>query len=131
MPEILREKPISPHLGIYRPQISSVLSILHRMSGVSNFLGLLALAWWLVFTVSSPQNPSETRVWEFFSSNLGNAILILWSFGVFFHFCTGIRHLAWDAGLGFELKVMKKTGYISVFMAVLLTAITWCVVLLF
>jgi succinate dehydrogenase / fumarate reductase cytochrome b subunit len=124
-----RVRPLSPHLGIYKPQISSVLSIGHRISGVFNFLGLLAFVWWIVCVTFSPSSPMESWVWTFFSSFLGISILVAWSFSMFFHFCTGIRHLFWHAGFGFSVKAMTMSGWFTVIMSVLLTVITWLIIL--
>jgi succinate dehydrogenase / fumarate reductase cytochrome b subunit len=122
-------RPLSPHLGIYKPQISSTLSIMHRVSGIINFLGLLTFVWWLVAVTFSTKSPMDGWVWNFFSSSWGLIILIAWSFSVFFHFCTGTRHLFWDAGLGFDIKVMKITGWVAVVMAFFLTGLTWLIIL--
>jgi succinate dehydrogenase / fumarate reductase cytochrome b subunit len=102
---------------------------MHRMSGVSNFVGLLCVSWWLVLAILSPDNPVSANILSFFSGRLGMMILFAWSFGLFFHFCAGVRHLAWDLGIGFELKTMHKSGYFAVFMAVVLTVVTWIIVL--
>ncbi len=123
-------KPLSPHLSIYKPQISSVLSIMHRITGVVNFIGLVLMSWVLVVVVSSPENPQNGLLWQIFSTNFGLCVLIMWSFSLFVHMSTGVRHLAWDAGYGFELKTMKNTGYAAVFAAVLLTVITWTIILI-
>lgn len=122
------DRPLSPHLGIYKPQISSTLSIMHRASGVVNFIGLLAFVWWIVGVTFSPQSPMESWVWSFFSSSIGHFILIAWSFSMFFHFCTGMRHLMWEAGVGFSIKAMELSGWIAVAMSVLLTAIAWLII---
>lgn len=122
------DRPLSPHLTVYKPQISSALSIMHRASGVVNFVGLLAFVWWIVCVTFSPQSPMESWVWSFFSGTLGHLILIAWSFSLFFHFCTGVRHLMWEAGFGFSIKMMERSGRIAVLMAVVLTAITWLIV---
>lgn len=120
-------KPLSPHLGIYRPQISSVLSILHRATGVSNFFGMVLFVWWVVFLTFTADNVAANFVYSFCSTVYGKVILMAWTFGLFLHACTGIRHLFWDAGYGFDLPVMHKTGWASVIGAVILTAITWSI----
>ena len=122
------DRPLSPHLTVYKPQISSALSIMHRISGVVNFIGLLAFVWWIVCVTFSPESPMESWVWSFFSGPLGYLILIAWSFSLFFHFCTGVRHLMWEAGFGFSIKMMELSGWIAVLIAVVLTAITWLIV---
>lgn len=122
---VKKNKPLSPHITIYKPQISSVLSISHRISGVFNFLGMLCFLWWIVFIAYGTIPYSESVVYIFFQSIIGHAVLVAWTFSLFMHMCTGIRHLFWDMGVGFDLKVMNITGWIAVLMALLLTALTW------
>jgi succinate dehydrogenase / fumarate reductase cytochrome b subunit len=127
----IKNRPISPHLGIYKPQISSVLSISHRITGIINFICLLAFLWWIV-SVAYAQTPiDESFVWNFFATGFGKIILIGWSFAMFFHFCTGIRHLFWDAGLGFSLKAVNLTGWIAVGAATLLTILSWLIIFIY
>jgi succinate dehydrogenase / fumarate reductase, cytochrome b subunit len=125
-----KKRPISPHLGIYKPQISSVLSILHRMSGVVNYLGLLVMVWWMVILAFSIEENSDEFLRYFFGSNLGLIIIIGWTFSLLFHMCTGIRHLAWDLGYGFDVKVMTITGIIAIAVAVILTLSFWILTLM-
>lgn len=122
------DRPLSPHLGIYRPQISSALSIMHRASGVVNFIGLLAFVWWIVGVTFSPRSPMESWVWSFFSGTIGQLILVAWSFSMFFHFCTGMRHLMWEAGFGFSIKAMERSGWVAVAMSIFLTAVAWLII---
>ena len=119
---------LSPHLTIYKPQISSMLSISHRASGVFNFFGMVSFIWWIVYVAYTHTPYAETWVWNFFTQKLGMALLMIWSFSLFFHMCTGIRHLFWDMGLGFSLKSTNATGYIAVIMAVILTTVCWMVI---
>lgn len=122
------KRPLSPHLGIYKPQISSTLSIMHRASGIFNFIGLSVLVWWIVSVTFSTANPMEGIMWNFFTTGFGNLILIGWSFSLFFHFCTGIRHLFWDMGMGFSVSTMNKTGWLAIVMATFLTMLTWFII---
>ncbi len=119
---------MSPHLTIYKPQISSVLSIFHRLSGVFNFFGMIALVWWIVFIAYTQTPYSETWIWNFFTTHLGMAILMAWSFSLFFHMCTGVRHLFWDMGIGFSLRAVNITGYIAIVTALTLTSICWFII---
>ena len=121
-------RPLSPHLGIYKPQISSTLSIFHRISGVTNFLSMLALTWWVVGVAFESGNIMQSCIWQFFSTIWGQMILMGLSFSIFLHFCTGVRHLFWDCGLGFEVKTMTITGWIAIITAITLTAITWLII---
>lgn len=116
--------PLSPHLGIYKMQMSSVLSILHRISGVVLFIGMILLLWWVVF-ICYHEDPESTMIWKFFSGEWGIAMLIAWSYSLFFHFCTGIRHLFWEHGQGFSICAMHTSGWSAVIASVLFTAISW------
>jgi succinate dehydrogenase / fumarate reductase cytochrome b subunit len=117
------QRPISPHLQIYRWQISSVLSILHRITGAALGVGSLLLAWWLVATASVPH--AFAIVQGFIGSILGQLILLGFSWALFFHLCNGIRHLFWDAGYGFDLPTVDKTGWAVVIASVVLTILAW------
>lgn len=123
------KRPISPHLGIYKPQMSSVLSILHRMTGVVSYLGLVVLIWWITSVAFSPNNPTDTWFWHFFSSTIGLIIAIGWSYAMFFHFCTGIRHLMFDAHIGLSIRGLHISGWVALVSSVLLTALTWIIIL--
>ena len=118
-------RPMSPHLQIYRPQLTSVLSILHRATGVALTVGTLLLVWWLVAAAAGP-GPFAT-VQGFIGSWFGLLILFGWTFALFFHLCNGIRHLFWDAGLGFELKTVYASGWAVVAASGGLTVLAWIV----
>jgi succinate dehydrogenase / fumarate reductase cytochrome b subunit len=117
------QRPLSPHLQVYRWQITMALSILHRMTGVILAVGTLLLVWWLLAAAAGP-GPFET-VQAVIGSWIGQVCLFGWSLALFYHLCNGIRHLAWDAGLGFEIKTMTATGWIVVFASVGLTILSW------
>ena len=117
------ERPLSPHLQIYKPQISSVLSILHRMTGFALAIGTLLLTWWL--TAAAYNVAAFSVAQGFVASWFGQLLLLGFSFAFFYHLCNGIRHLFWDAGYGYELDTMTKTGWLVVVAAFVLTAITW------
>ncbi|HUN50725.1 MAG TPA: succinate dehydrogenase, cytochrome b556 subunit [Candidatus Sulfotelmatobacter sp.] len=117
------ERPISPHLQIYKLQISSVLSGLHRITGAALGIGSLLLAWWLIAAASGPQ--AFAVVQGFIASIIGRLILLGFSWALFYHLCNGIRHLAWDAGYGFDLPTVDRSGWAVVIASVLLTVIAW------
>lgn len=106
------QRPLSPHIQIYRPQITSVLSILHRITGVALSVGLLLLTWWLVAAVYGPEEFATAQA--FLGSWFGHLVLWGFTFSVFYHLCNGIRHLAWDFGFGFELAEVRLSGLITV-----------------
>src|SRR5262245_23525948 len=92
-------RPVSPHLQIYRPQLTSALSILNRITGVFLAIGVVALVGWLVAAASSAGAFNEAQSWA--ASIIGRTLLFLWTGAFFYHLLNGIRHLAWDAGCGF------------------------------
>jgi succinate dehydrogenase / fumarate reductase cytochrome b subunit len=118
---IHNRRPLSPHLTIYKPQISSLTSIAHRISGVFLFIGIIAFTWWLAAVVFCP----EVVKCEFLKSDIMKFMLISWSFALYYHFLNGIRHLFWDAGKGFEIKTMNASGMFVIFSSLALTVLTW------
>jgi len=118
-----RDRPLSPHLQIYRPQITSVLSITHRATGIALAVGTLLLVWWLVAAASGPDAYEAAQ--GFIGSWLGRLLLFGWTWSLFYHLCNGIRHLFWDAGYGFELDTVTRSGWAAVAAAVALTLIAW------
>lgn len=117
-----KERPLSPHLQVYRPQLTSMLSILHRATGVFLTLGTVLLVFWLAAIAAGPQ---AYDTFQSFSQHwLMVLVLIGWAFSLFYHSCNGIRHLFWDAGHGFEMKSLYQSGWAVLMAAVLLTAIT-------
>lgn len=118
-----QNRPLSPHLQIYRWQITMALSILHRMTGVALTAGTLLLVWWLLAAAAGPL-PFE-GVQSFVGSWIGRLLLFGWSFALFYHLCNGIRHLVWDAGFGFEIRTMTATGWAVVAASIALTLLSW------
>lgn len=119
------KRPISPHLQIYRPQLTSVTSILHRVSGIFLSVGLLALVWWLCAIASG--RDAYVAVQSAGGSMLGQFLLFSWTAAFFYHLLNGIRHLAWDAGWGFDLPVAYRTGWAALLGAGVLTVISWAI----
>jgi succinate dehydrogenase / fumarate reductase cytochrome b subunit len=121
------ERPISPFMfpTWYRFQITSVLSILHRLTGIGLSVGSILLAWWLVAVAAGGQVFAATHA--FLVSPIGELLLFLWSVAFFYHLCSGIRHLAWDAGFGFELRQAYLSGYAVLVATVVLTILAWSV----
>lgn len=122
-----RERPLSPHLQIYRPQLTSVLSITHRATGVALALGTLFLVYWLVAAASGPQAFASLQ--GFMGSWLGLLLLFGWSVSLFYHLANGIRHLFWDAGFGFDLKTAYASGWTVLAATAALTLIAWVIAL--
>jgi succinate dehydrogenase / fumarate reductase cytochrome b subunit len=119
------DRPLSPHLQVYRPQITSVMSILHRATGMALAAGTLLLVWWLIAAAAGPE--SFATVQGFVGSFIGRILLFGWSWSLFYHLANGIRHLAWDIGWGFELKAVYATGWTVVAASLVLTLVAWIV----
>ena len=117
------QRPLSPHLQIYKPQLTSVLSITHRATGLALSVGTLLLLWWLFAAAAGADEFASARA--FWYSWIGRLLLLGWSWSLFFHLCNGIRHLCWDAGWGFELKTVYRSGWTVVAASVVLTLIAW------
>lgn len=123
--KIRHNRPLSPHLSIYKLQISSVLSIGHRLSGIGLFFVICGFCWWFSLWVFSRFEPHYLAV---FDSLIVKFILALASYGFFYHLCTGIRHLMWDTGKGFSIAAINKSGWIAVIMSFVLTIIFWVII---
>ena len=112
-------RPLSPHLQIYRWHLSMATSILHRMSGVVLALGLLLLTWWLAAAASGPEY--FYLVHDIMASWIGRLILLGFTAALFFHLFNGIRHLMWDIGYGFEIETAQRLGYLVFALTILAT----------
>jgi succinate dehydrogenase / fumarate reductase cytochrome b subunit len=119
------QRPLSPHVQIYRPQLTSVLSITHRLTGVFLSVGSPLLVIWLMMSAAGPQ--SYSAVHAFLASWFGIVLLLGWTFSLFFHLCNGIRHLFWDAGYGFELEAIYASGWAVVAISAVLTLAAWII----
>lgn len=120
-----RPRPRSPNIQIYRPQLTSVLSIANRITGVALSAYAVALVIWLLAVAAGPDSYAVAQA--FIRSRLGQALLFGCTFSFFLHFCGGIRHLAWDAGYGFSLRAIYASGWAVVAVSVALTLLTWAV----
>ena len=128
MSQSVNKRPLSPHLQIYKPQITSVLSITHRMTGVFLSIGLLAIVYYFYSLTAGEDTFEATRT--MLKSPLGLLFLFAWTFSLFYHLSNGIRHLFWDIGKGFELEDMQKSGWLVIVAALGLTILTWAGVIL-
>ena len=116
-------RPLSPHLQIYRPQLTSVLSFAHRVSGIALGLCAVVLVALLIAAAYGPQ--SYAALQAFVQSWPGQILLLAGTFAFFLHLCGGVRHLFWDTGRGFELRTIYASGWIVVVASVTLSAIAW------
>ena len=117
------ERPLSPHLQVYRPQLTSAMSILHRMCGAALAVGTLMVTWGLLAAVAGE------GAWEQFSgfsrSPVGTLMIFCWSAALYYHLCNGVRHLIWDTVRLIDIKGAYRAGYTVLASAALLTALTW------
>ena len=116
-------RPLSPHLQIYKPQLTSVLSILHRITGVLLSLGIVALVYWL--SALSQGQESYLHAVAVLASAPAKLLLLGWTLSFFYHLLNGVRHLFWDAGMGFELGQVYASGWMVLVGALALTVVTW------
>ena len=118
-----RERPLSPHLQVYRWQITMTMSILHRATGVAITVGAFGLAWWLMAVAAGGEarHSAASR----YVSPLGLVALAGFSLSLVYHLLNGIRHLSWDAGWGFEIPQFYASGWTVAILTVVLTALVW------
>ncbi|MBP6950819.1 MAG: succinate dehydrogenase, cytochrome b556 subunit [Alphaproteobacteria bacterium] len=126
MSSLLKKKrPLSPHLQIYKIQITSLLSIIHRGTGIVLYAGAILWTLWFVALAEGPQTYAQMQ--SFLLSPFGLMILASWSFSFFYHLCNGIRHLAWDLGIGYEMSTVRLSGGLVVVTSLLLSCIAWMI----
>ena len=120
-----KNQPLSPHLTVYKPQITSVMSISHRISGFFQSVGTI-----IIFIYISSLFFGENfhnYVNYFISSFIGKIFLFFYFLSICYHSCNGIRHLIWDLGYGFEIKNVHLSGYITIFFAILMNCVIWLI----
>jgi succinate dehydrogenase / fumarate reductase, cytochrome b subunit len=118
-----QNRPTSPHLTIYKPQITSVLSITHRMTGVALFFGTPLLVGWLYVVAYAPAH--YVKLHECLASDAGKALLFGWTLAFYYHLANGIRHLFWDLGKGFTIPQVNRSGWAVLIFTLLMTMFTW------
>ena len=123
-----RPRPLSPNIQIYRPQLTSVLSIVNRITGVALSLGAIGLVIWVGAAAMGPRAYGEVQ--GVVASWGGRIVLFGFTFAFFMHLCGGIRHLVWDTVHGFELRSIYISGWAVVAGSVVLTLAAWAVSLL-
>lgn len=116
-------RPLSPNIQVYRPQLTSVLSIANRITGVTLSACAVVLIIWLVAAASGPDAYSRFQL--FIGSWPGQVLLLAATFAFFFHLCGGIRHLVWDSVRAFELRQIYASGWIVVLASLALTLASW------
>lgn len=122
------DRPLSPHLQIYRPLINMVMSILHRITGAALYFGAALLAWWLAAAATNAEY--FNFVSSLFASLPGQVVLFGYTWALLHHMLGGIRHFIWDTGAGFELATIDKLSWGTIILSLLGTALVWGAVLL-
>ncbi len=118
-------RPLSPHLSIYRPMLTMMMSIAHRISGAANAVGFVLLAWWLVAIASGPA--AYQVVSDFFVSLPGRVLLFLFTWSLIHHMLGGIRHLIWDTGAGLDKVTIEIFAWATLIGGIGLTVLVWLV----
>ncbi len=116
-------RPMSPHLQIYRWQITTVMSILHRISGVMLAVGAIGLTWWLL--ALSDGGAHYERTASIVASPFGKLLLFGFSLALVYHLLNGMRHLLWDIGWGFEIPEFYRSGWMVAVLTVVFTVAIW------
>ncbi|KPN20236.1 succinate dehydrogenase [Xanthomonas sp. Mitacek01] len=124
-----RNRPLSPFMlgTAYRLQITSVMSFLHRATGIAASVGAFGLAWWLLAVAAGGESYASAAAC--LGSPLGMLALAAFTFSLVYHLLNGIRHLMWDVGMGFELPEVYRSGYTVIVLSVVLTAAIWFIAL--
>ncbi|MCE3254740.1 MAG: succinate dehydrogenase [Rickettsiaceae bacterium] len=130
------KRPLSPHIQIYKPQISSFTSILHRATGIFLYFGVVAIFWLIVYYTYKVEVMSENGVEETACDCrwVWYALYLLaggWAFSLYYHLLNGIRHLFWDIGKGFEKTTATRNGIIVIMLSLLMTAASICYTIYF
>jgi succinate dehydrogenase / fumarate reductase cytochrome b subunit len=121
--KLATNRPLSPHLQIYRPMLTMLMSIAHRISGAANAVGFLLLAWWLVAIASGPE--AYATVEHFFASIPGRVLLFLFTWSLIHHMLGGIRHLIWDTGRALDKTSIEVLAWLTIISSTALTILIW------
>ena len=118
-----QNRPLSPHLMIYKPQLTSAMSILHRITGVALTAGSLLLVWWIAALAAGPEHFACAQA--HLSAWYGKVILFGFSLAFYYHLFNGVRHLLWDFGYNLSLSGVHRTGYFVLGATAIAMVITW------
>ena len=119
------ERPLSPHLQIYRPMLTMMMSIVHRITGIALYVGTLLMAWWLIATASGPG--AYATLQAFTSSWIGRVVVFGYTWALLHHMLGGIRHLIWDLGYGFGPSEREWLTRAALFGSITLTIVVWII----
>jgi succinate dehydrogenase / fumarate reductase cytochrome b subunit len=117
------ERPLSPHLQIYRPMLTMMMSIAHRITGASLAVGFILLTWWLVAISLGPE--AYATVDQFFGSTIGRLLLFLFTWALAHHMLGGIRHLIWDTGAALDTTSIEVAAWLTIITSIVLTVLIW------
>ena len=117
------ERPLSPHLQIYKPMLTMMMSIFHRVTGAALYFGTVLLAWWLIAAATGPDYFEFVN--KLFGSFIGRLVLFGYSWALFHHMLGGMRHLVWDTGRGFDLPTVEFMAWATLIGSMSLTVIIW------
>ena len=120
------DRPLSPHLQIFRWYFTMALSIAHRATGIALAAGLVLLCWWLLALAHGPD--AFAVVQRMIDSWFGVLVLLLYTLVLFYHMGNGVRHLVWDFGYGFDVDVARRSGIAVLVFTVAMTVLVWLVI---
>jgi succinate dehydrogenase / fumarate reductase, cytochrome b subunit len=118
-------RPLSPHLQIYRPMLTMMMSIMHRITGVALFFGSILFVWWL--SAAAHSDAYFAFVQSFFASWFGRLVLFGFTWALIHHMLGGLRHFLWDVGKGFELKTVENLARLNLIGSIVLTVLLWII----
>ncbi len=119
------QRPLSPHLSIYRLQINMLMSIVHRITGAANYFGMVLLAAWLISAAMGPAQYAATNA--VLGHPLGLLVLFGYTWSVLHHMMGGLRHLIWDTGRGFSIGQVNTLSWLSIILSLSLTVLVWAI----
>ena len=117
------QRPLSPHLQIYTPMLTMMMSIMHRVTGAALYFGMLLLAWWLIAAASGPS--AYANVQAFTGSVIGRLIVFGYTWALMHHLLSGIRHFVWDLGYGFKANEREALTWGALLGGISLTVLVW------
>ena len=120
-----KNRPLSPHISIYRPTLTMMMSIVHRITGGALYLGTLLLVWWLSAAAAGP-NAYAAVQWVM-ETLVGRLILFGYTWALIHHMLGGIRHLIWDIGSGFDLPSVERGARMTLAASVIITVVLWII----
>jgi succinate dehydrogenase / fumarate reductase, cytochrome b subunit len=120
---VVRARPLSPHLQIYRPQINMVMSVFHRLTGSALYLGAALIAWWLIAAATGPDYFAFVN--GLFATWVGMIVIVGYTWALIHHLLGGLRHLIWDTGAGLDIASVNLLSWGTIVLSLLLTAGLW------